>query len=272
MTMSEVRSEPVALAKRPLGINWIGMYAIVRREVTDSMRHPTQAVLAPWISAFIFIFVFGYVLGPRMPHIAGRPYLTFLMPGIVMMDVVTVAFTQASADLYFARFQRYVQEMLISPLSYFEMMAGSLGVAVLRAIVTALGILVMGAAFGAFTIVSLPAFLFWIVTVSVIFGLLGLIVGLWADNFEQLGALPIFLISPLSMVGGVFNTVAMLPPWLRILAYGNPFFYFINGLRHAMLGFSEAPAMIGVVLTLGLAALFGATVWRLYAIGWGLRE
>lgn len=258
--------------RRPLGINWIGMYAIVRREVTDSMRHPTQTVLAPWISALIFIFVFGYVLGNRMPHIAGLNYLTFLMPGIVMMDVVTVAFTQASADLYFARFQRYVQEMLISPLSYFEMMAGSLAVAVLRAIVTALGILAMGAAFGGVTIGDIPAFVFWIVTVALIFGLLGLVVGLWADNFEQLGALPIFLISPLSMVGGVFNTVAMLPPWLRFLAYANPFFYFINGLRSAMIGFHEGPPLVGVALTLTLLMALGLLVWRLFATGWGLRE
>jgi ABC-2 type transport system permease protein len=272
MTVSDVHSEPTLRARKPLGINWIGMYAIVRREVTDSMRHPTQMLAAPWISAFVFIFVFGYVIGNRMPHIAGRPYLAFLMPGIVMMDVVTVAFTQASADLYFARFQRYVQEMLISPLSYFEMMAGSLGVAVLRSIVTAAGVLVMGAAFGGLTIIDVPAFLFWIVSVSLIFGLLGLVVGLWADNFEQLGALPIFLISPLSMVGGVFNTVAMLPPWLRILAYGNPFFYFINGLRSAMIGFHEGPPLLGVGLTLGLLVALAAIVWRLFATGWGLRE
>ncbi len=258
--------------RKPLGINWIGMYGIIRRELTDSMRHPTQTVLAPWVSALIFIFVFGYVLGNRMPHIAGRPYLVFLMPGIVMMDVVTVAFTQASADLYFARFQRYIQEMLISPLSYFEMMAGSLAVAVVRAIVTALGILAMGAAFGGVAIVDFGSFLFWIAIVSVIFGLLGMVVGLWADNFEQLGALPIFLISPLSMVGGVFNTVAMLPPWLRFLAYGNPFFYFVNGLRGAMIGFSEGPPYVGLGFTIALAVVMALIVWRLFATGWGLRE
>lgn len=260
------------VARKRLGINWIGMWGIVRREVTDSMRHPTQTILAPWISALIFIFVFGTVLGRTMPHIAGRPYLTFLMPGIVMMDVVTVSFSQASADLYFARFQRYVQEMLVSPLSYFEMMAGSLGVAIVRAIVTALGILAMGAAFGGVVIVNFGAFLFWILAVSIVFGLLGMIVGLWADNFEQLGALPIFLLSPLSMVGGVFNTVAMLPSWLRFLAYGNPFFYFINGLRGAMIGFEEGPPLVGFLLTISLAAVLGVIVWRLFATGWGLRE
>jgi len=261
---------PIAL--RPLGINWIGMWGIVRREATDAMRHPTQIMLAPWISALIFIFVFGYVLGTRMPAIGGVPYLKFLLPGIVMMDVVTVAFQQTSGDLYFARFQRYVQEMLVSPLSYFEMMMGSLVIAILRAFVTALGVLGMGWVFGGLSIVSFPEFLFWIAAVAVVFALAGMIVGLWADNFEQLGAVPIFFLSPLSMVGGVFTTVAMLPGWLRLLAYANPLFYFINGLRHAMIGFNDSPGFIGVGVTLVLVTAMGAIVWRLFATGWGLRE
>lgn len=256
----------------PLGINWIGMWAIVRREATDAMRHPTQIMLAPWVAALIFIFVFGYVLGHRMPPIAGQPYLKFLLPGLVMMDVVTVSFQQTAGDLYFARFQRYVQEMLVSPLSYFEMMTGSLVIAVIRSFVTALGILVMGAVFGGLSIVSLGEFAFWIVIVSIIFALAGMVIGLWADSFDQLGAVPIFLLSPLSMVGGVFTTVTMLPPWLRWLAYGNPFFYFINGLRHSMTGLSEGPAFVGVIFTLALASILMTIVWRLFAVGWGLRE
>jgi ABC-2 type transport system permease protein len=261
-----------SIALPPLGINWIGMWGIVRREMTDAMRHPTQLVLAPWVSALIFIFVFGYVLGHRMPAIAGVPYLKFLLPGLVMMDVVTVSFTQTSGDLYFARFQRYVQEMLVSPLSYFEMMMGSLVVAILRAFVTAVGVLVMGWAFGGLSIVSFAGFVFWIGSVAVVFALAGMIVGLWADNFEQLGAVPIFFLSPLSMVGGVFTTVAMLPDWLRFLAYANPFFYFINGLRHAMIGFNDSPPVLGVAFALLLVTLMGAIVWRLFATGWGLRD
>src|SRR5215472_3330910 len=182
-----------------------------------------------------------------------------------MMDIVTVSFQQTAGDLYFARFQGYVQEMLVSPLSYFEMMTGSLVIAVLRALITTAGVLLMGWMFGGVVISSPLEFLFWIASVSIVFALLGMIVGLWADNFEQLSAVPIFLISPLSMVGGVFTTVSMLPPWLRFLAYGNPFFYFINGLRHAMIGTSEAPLLVAIGITLGLVAIMGAIVWRLFA-------
>jgi ABC-2 type transport system permease protein len=207
-----------------------------------------------------------------MPPIAGQPYIKFLLPGLVMMDVVTVSFSQTAGDLYFARFQHYVQEMLVSPLSYFEMMTGSLVIAIIRAFVTAVGILAMGAVFGGLSILAFGEFAFWIIAVSIIFALLGMIVGLWADSFDQLGAVPIFLLSPLSMVGGVFTTVAMLPPWLRWLAYANPFFYFINGLRHSMIGLSEAQGLTGVAITLALAATLIAIVWRLFAVGWGLRD
>jgi ABC-2 type transport system permease protein len=111
-----------------------------------------------------------------------------------------------------------------------------------------------------------------VVAVSTIFGFLGIIVGLWARNFEQLTVLNVFFIAPLSFVGGVFNTVSMLPPWLRWLAYGNPFFYFINGLRHSMIGFSEGSEAFGAALTLALCAALAVAVWRLFSIGYGLRE
>ena len=108
--------------------------------------------------------------------------------------------------------------------------------------------------------------------VSMTFGFIGIIVALWAKTFEQLNMLMVFFIQPLSMVGGVFNTVSMLPPWLRWLAYGNPLFYFINGLRHSMIGFSEVYEFLGAGFTVALAVIFGGIVWRLFAVGWGLRE
>jgi ABC-2 type transport system permease protein len=111
-----------------------------------------------------------------------------------------------------------------------------------------------------------------VVAVSTIFGELGIIIGLWAKNFEQLNILNVFFIVPLSMVGGVFSTIDMMPPYLRFLYYGNPFFYWINGLRHAMIGFHEGPPLVGVVMTLGLVVALSAATLRLYATGYGLRE
>jgi ABC-2 type transport system permease protein len=255
-----------------MGINWIGLATIVRREAMRMMRVPIQVFLAPWISALLFIFIFGYVVGGRIAPIAGHRYLEFVLPGILMMNVVNSSFLQSSSQVYFSRFLHYVEETLVAPLSYVEMIVGSLAVVVARTVVTALGILVMGAAFGATSIHSFAEFLFWIVSISVTFGLLGMIIGLWSSNFEQLNVLTVFFIAPLSMIGGVFNTVGMLPGWLRWLAFANPFFYFSSGLRHAMIGFTESMPGLGIAVTLSLAGTLGLVVWRLYAVGYGLRE
>ncbi len=253
-------------------INWVGLWTIIRRELTRLMRVPIQAFLAPWISALLFIFIFGYVVGGRIALIGGHKYLEFVLPGIVMLNVVNAAFLQSTSQIYFSRFLRYVEETLVSPLSYAEMIAGVLVVVIARTVVTAVGILIIAALFGATSVHGMGEFLFWIVMVSIVFGLLGNVVGLWANNFEQLTVLNVFLITPLSFVGGVFNTITMLPPWLRWMAWGNPFFYFINGLRHSMIGFTEAPEGLGMAVTVGLAVLMFALVLRLYSIGYGLRE
>jgi len=255
-----------------MGINWIGLYTMVRREASRMARIPIQAFIAPWISALLFIFIFGSVVGGRISQIGGHRYLEFVLPGVLMLNIVNAAFIQASTAIYFSRFIKFVEEMLVSPLSYVEMIVGSLSVVVLRSTITGIGILLMGIGFGATHIESWPMFLFWIVSVSTVFGLLGLIVGLWSKSFEQLNMPVVFLLTPLSMVGGVFNTIGMLPAKLQWLAYANPFFYFINGIRGAMIGYDEAPQGLGIGLTLGLLVVLGAAAWRLYATGYGLRE
>ena len=260
------------IKRTPIGINWIGLGTIVRREVSRIMRVPIQAFIAPWISALLFIFIFGLVLGGRIKEIGGHRYLEFVLPGVLMLNIVNAAFIQASTAIYFSRFIKFVEELLVSPLSYVEMIVGSLSVVVLRATITGIGILLMGIGFGATHIESWPMFLFWIVSVSTVFGLLGLIVGLWSKSFEQLNMPVVFLLTPLSMVGGVFNTIGMLPAKLQWLAYANPFFYFINGIRGAMIGYHEAPQGMGIGLTLGLLVVLGLITWRLYAKGYGLRE
>lgn len=258
-------------ATSPL-INWIGLATIIRREWSRLMRVPIQAFLAPWISALLFIFIFGFVVGRRIALIGGHRYIEFVLPGILMLNVVNAAFLQSSSQVYFSRFLRYIEEALVAPLSYAEMIAGVIAVVIARSVITAVGILLIAACFGATSIDALPEFIFWIVAVSMVFGLLGIVIGLWANNFEQLTILNVFFITPLSFVGGVFNTLSMLPPWLRWLAWANPFFYFINGIRHAMIGFSEAPAGLGAGVALALAAVMSVIVWRLYAVGYGLRE
>ena len=253
-------------------VNWVGLWTIVRREWSRLMRVPVQAFIAPWISALLFIFIFGFVVGGRIAHIGGHRYLEFVLPGILMMNIVNASFLQSSSQIYFSRFLRYVEESLVSPLSYAEMIAGVLSVVIARSVITAIGILIIASLFGVTSIQSIWEFLYWVISVSVVFGLLGIIIGLWANNLEQLTILNVFFITPLSFIGGVFNTVNMLPGWMHWMAYVNPFFYFINGLRYAMIGFNEANQWFGVGVTVALAVVMAVTVWRLFSIGYGLRE
>ena len=198
-------SDVTVTDERRMGINWIGLGTIIRREWSRVWRVPIQAFLAPWISALMFIFIFGYVVGGNIRHIAGHSYVEFVLPGVLMLNIVNAAFIQASTAIYFSRFIKVVEEMLVAPLSYVEMIIGSLSVVVLRATVTGIGILLMGIGFGATHIESWPMFLFWIVSVSTVFGLLGLIVGLWSKSFEQLNMPVVFLLTPLDTPQHQFN-------------------------------------------------------------------
>jgi len=255
-----------------MGVNWIGLCTIVRREMQRMARVPIQAFIAPWISALLFIFVFGFVLGNTMRTIGGHRYIEFVMPGILMMNIINAAFLQSSSAIYFSRFIKFVEEMLVAPLSYLEMVVGSLFTVVLRASITGVGILAIGMGFGATTVESWPMFIFWIVAVSTVFGLSGLLIGLWSKSFEQLNMPVVFFLTPLSMLGGSFFTMKMLPGWLHWLLWANPFFYFINGIRGAMIGVDEAPQGLSIGLTLLLIALLGGLTWRLFSKGYGLRE
>ncbi len=251
--------------------NWIGLYTIIRREVERFFRVSGQTLITPWISALLYIFVFGQVVGQRITDIGGHSYIDFVLPGVLMMNVIGAAFGQSSSSIYFARFARHIEEILVSPLSYFEMILGYIVGVVIRSLTVGIGIYVIAIFFSAATISNFWLFLFYIVAVSIAFGFLGIITGLWAKGFEQLGILGTFVITPLSFVGGVFNTIDMLPESLQGLAQWNPFFYFIDGIRQSMIGFSEANHTIGYVVILGSILVLGFLTERLFRSGYGLR-
>ncbi|HUJ02518.1 MAG TPA: hypothetical protein VLW75_02695, partial [Rhizomicrobium sp.] len=139
--------DPDAPSVKPMTINWIGLGTIIRREWSRVMRVPVQAFLAPWISALLFIFIFGFVVGARFPSIAGHRYIQFVLPGVLMINIVSASFLQSTSQIYFQRFMRYIEETLVSPLSYVEMIVGALAMTIVRAILTAVGILVIGLGF-----------------------------------------------------------------------------------------------------------------------------
>lgn len=252
--------------------NWIGLQTIIRREIERFIRVAGQTLLAPWVSALLYIFVFGEVVGQRISSIGGVSYIDFVLPGVLMMSVISAAFGQSSSSIYFARFARHIEEILVSPLSYLEMIIGFIAGVVVRALAVGGGIYLIALLFSAATIQHFWLFLFYLVSVSIVFGFLGILVGLWAKGFEQLGILGTFVITPLSFVGGVFNTIDMLPTKLQILAQWNPFFYFIDGIRYSMIGVREADPTVGYVVILGSMLVLGTLTEYLFRRGYGLRS
>lgn len=253
-------------------MNYIGLFSLIRKELQRMWRIPGQTLLSPLVSATLYIFIFGHVLGGRIETIAGVPYITFVFPGILMLNIISASFSHSSSSVYFARFIRSIEELLVSPLSYLEIVLGYVCGAIVRSLIVAFCIIGIGLLFGAVSLVSLPLFLFYVIAIATIFALLGILVGLWAKNFEQLGAINIFIITPLTYLGGIFYSVNMLPEVVQKITLSNPFFYFVDGLRSAMTGVTEANTLIGVLLILGLVVVLTTAITFLFKTGWRIRS
>jgi ABC-2 type transport system permease protein len=242
-----------------------------RREVDRTLRVVIQTLIAPVISAALYIFIFGTVIGTRIEDFAGVPYISFVFPGILMLAIINASFASASSALYFMRFTRGIEEILIAPFSYVEMLVGFVGSAVTRALMVAGLILLVGVLFGAVSLEQPLVFIFYIASISAIFAMLGLLVALWAESFEQLQVLNTFVITPLTYLGGIFYSITFLPELAATITRFNPFFYFADGVRSTMIGYSEADSTIGLMVIIGLVAFLAILVTRLFKRGWKIR-
>lgn len=252
-------------------MNWIGLYTFARQEVARFLRVSNQTLITPWITAFLYIFIFGEIVGRRIGVIAGVSYIDFVVPGLLMMNVMQAAFSQTSFSLFFQRFVRHIDEVLTAPLSYFEILLGYLVGGIVRGLITGAGVYALALFFTSASLEHFLAFVFYLVSVSVIFSLAGLLAGMWSENFDQLALPATFLIMPLTFLGGLFYSVNMLPQNFQILAFFNPFLYFVDGLRYSMIGVAETNLFVGVILILALIFLFGFWVWHLLKKGYKIR-
>lgn len=255
-----------------MDINWIGLQTMFRREVQRTLRVVIQTLVAPVISAALYLFIFGTVIGTKIDDFAGVPYISFVFPGILMLSIINASFASASSALYFMRFTRGIEEILIAPFSYIEMLIGFVGSAVVRALMVAGLILLTGILFGAVTLVNPLGFVFYVAAIAAIFALLGIIVALWAESFEQLQVLNTFVITPLTYLGGIFYSITFLPPLAAGITRMNPFFYFADGVRSSMIGYSEANSVVGIVVIIGLVIVLGTIVTNMFKRGWKIRS
>lgn len=245
---------------------------MLRREVKRTLRVVIQTLVAPAISAALYIFIFGTVIGSRIANFGEISYIKFVFPGVLMLSIINASFASASSALYFMRFTKGIEEMLITPFSYLEMLIGLVGSAVVRSLMVAFLILLVGLGFGAVTLVHPLQFILYIAAIAAIFAMLGIIVALWAESFEQLTVLNTFFITPMTYLGGIFYSITMLPPLAQKITVFNPFFYFANGVRGSMIGYSEANAYVGMTIMVVLVLGLGTIVTQLFKRGWKIRS
>lgn len=253
-------------------MNVIGLLTLTERECRRFLRVWQQTIVPPIITSLLFILIFGYSLGSRITDISGISYLEFILPGLLMMGVIMSAYMNTSSSLYISKFQGNVQELLVAPLSYWEIIASLTAAGILRGILVGLSILAVSLLFTSIHIYSVFVLVYFMVMVSLLFSFAGIATGLWANNFDQMNVFATFVITPLTYLGGVFYSIHMLPALWQDLARFNPILYMVDGFRYGFLGTSDVPLWLSMLLVLILTAVF--FVWCIYLFkkGYKLRS
>lgn len=252
--------------------NITGLATLVLHDLGRMFRVSIQAIFTPLITAGLYIFIFGEVIGKQVGSIEGIPYIDFVLPGVILMNIIFSSFTQSSSSIFLQRFTRTIDEVLVAPLSYFEIIIGFATGGVARGLLVGFGVYAVALFFTDVSILHVALFFFYAVSIALIFSFIGMIVGLWSHHFEHLMVLSTFVITPLIFLSGVFHSLSMLSESMQTVVRFNPFFYFIDGMRFSMIGFREASLRVGVILTILLVIIFGAIVWHLFKIGYKIKS
>ncbi|MBI5150585.1 MAG: ABC transporter permease [Candidatus Omnitrophica bacterium] len=252
--------------------NPIGVLALSKREIVRFLSVASQTVFPPLMASLLFMYIFGVAIGSRIDFSAtGLSYLGFIVPGLMTMHLISSAYENTTSSLFIARWHNHIQEVLLSPLSYFEMVLGLLAGGVARGVIVCLGVYGVSWLFTALPVQHPFLLLFFIVTISVIFSCAGMMGALWAEDFNMLSVWSIYVIVPLVLMGGVFHPMTMLPEAVRHISRFNPMHYLVNGMRYSVTGVSDSPLLVCALISLALAlGTFFATVY-MFRVGYKLR-
>lgn len=252
-------------------MNWHGIRAIYRFEMARTRRTLMQSVVSPVVSTALYFVVFGAAIGGRIPEVDGIGYGSFIVPGLVMLSLLTQSVSNASFAIYFPKFTGTIYELLSAPVSTFETVLAYVGAAATKSVVLGLIILITAAAFVPLRIDHPVWMLVFLVLTSVTFSLLGFIIGIWADGFEKLQFVPLLIVTPLGFLGGSFYSIDMLPPVWQKVALFNPVVYLISGFRWSFYGLADVHVAISLGMTLVfLAICLGMVAW-IFRTGYRLK-
>jgi ABC-2 type transport system permease protein len=255
-----------------LAINLYGMRAIYMYEMARTGRTLLQSIVSPVISTSLYFVVFGAAIGSRITQIEGVSYGAFIVPGLIMLMLLTQSVMNASFGIYFPRFVGTIYEILSAPVSAFEIVLGYVGAAATKSIVLGLIILATSELFVPVRIAHPVWMLTFLVLTALSFSLLGFILGLWADGFEKLQIVPLLIITPLTFLGGTFYSTSVLPqPWRTVTLF-NPLVYLISGFRWSFFNIADVHVGISLAMTLLFLAICLVIVWWFFKTGYRLKN
>jgi ABC-2 type transport system permease protein len=253
-------------------MNVRAVQAIYRFEMARTARTLAQSIASPVISTTLYFVVFGAAIGSRITEIEGVGYGSFIVPGLIMMMLLTQSGANASFGIYFPRFVGTIYELLSAPVSPFEIVLGYVGAAATKSIILGLLILATAGLFVPLRIAHPGWMLAFLVLTAVTFSLFGFIIGIWADSFEKLQIIPLLVITPLTFLGGSFYSISVLPPvWQKITLF-NPILYLVSGFRWSFYEVADVRVGVSLAMTLLFLLLCLAVVHRIFRTGYRLKH
>lgn len=253
-------------------MNFRAVYAIYRFEMARWQRTLLQSMVAPVVSTSLYFVVFGAAIGSRITEIDGVAYGSFIVPGLIMLTLLTQSVLNASFGIYFPRFTGTIYEILSAPVSPLEIVLGYVGAATTKSIIIGSIILATADLFVPLQIVHPIWMIGFLVLTSVTFSLLGFVIGIWADGFEKLQLVPLLIITPLTFLGGTFYSISVLPPLWQKVTLLNPVVYLVSGFRWSFFGTSDVSVGISLAMTALFLVLCLATIWWIFKTGYRLKN
>ncbi|MCU6454834.1 ABC transporter permease [Sphingomonas sp. A2-49] len=253
-------------------MNLHGVWAIYRFEMARALRTLWQSLVAPVLTTSLYFIVFGGAIGSRMQTVDGVGYGSFIVPGLIMLSLLTQSVGNASIGIYFPKFTGTIFELLSAPVSAMEMVLGYVGAAATKSVVLGVIILATSAFFVPIRVLHPGAMVAFLLLTAIAFSLFGFILGIWAKSFEQLNFVPMLLITPLTFLGGSFYSIDMLPPAWRTVSLFNPVVYLVSGFRWSFFGKGDVDIAVSLGVTLGFLVACLAVIAWIFKSGWRLKN
>jgi len=253
-------------------MNHRAVKAIYRFEMARAWRTVTQSIVSPVLSTSLYFVVFGAAIGSRISQVEGVSYGAFIVPGLIMLSLLTQSIANASFGIYFPRFTGTIFELLSAPVSYFEVVLGYVGAAATKSIILGVIILATAALFVPLHIAHPFWMIAFLVLTAVTFSLFGFILGVWADGFEKLQIVPLLIVTPLTFLGGSFYSISMLPPFWQKVTLLNPVVYLISGFRWSFYEIADVSVSISLAMIAVFLVFCVSVIWWIFRTGYRLKN